>query len=97
MKSKKHIVNFYYREWKSCVTGNRTAADQFEDLSLLMNIWRRSVRKDQDFLALGDMNLCSMKWDDPGYPHKAFMIEENCYQLVNKHTRIQKVNEEIQR
>ena len=103
-KSKKHIVNFYYREWKSCVTGNRTAADQLEDLSLLMNIWRRSVRKDQDFLALGDMNLCSMKWDDPGYPHKAlaevvkdFMIEENCYQLVNKHTRIQKVNEEIQR
>jgi hypothetical protein len=103
-KAKKHLVNFYYREWKSCVTGSRATADQFKDLSLLMNIWRRSVKKDQDFLALGDMNLCSMKWDDPGYSHKALaelvkdcMMEENCYQLVNKHTRVQQVNGEIQR
>ena len=103
-KSKKHMVNFYYREWKSCVTGNRTVADQIEDLSLLMNIWRRSVRKDQDFLALGDMNLCSMKWDDPGYPHKAlaelvkdFMIEENCCQIVDQYTRVRQVGDSVQR
>ena len=27
-RAKKHIVNFYYRGWKSCVTGNSSQADQ---------------------------------------------------------------------
>ena len=103
-KSKKHLVNFYYREWKSCVTGKGTSADQFHDLSLLMNIWRRSTSKNQEFLALGDMNLCALKWDESGYSYRAmadlvqdFMLEENCYQLMNKHTRIRQVKGEIQR
>ena len=59
-RAKKHIVNFYYRGWKSCVTGNSSQADQYKDLELLMNIWRRSLSNDQDFIALGDMNLCQM-------------------------------------
>lgn len=103
-RTKKHLVNFYYREWKSCVTGSRAPGDQQQDLALMMDVWRRAVTSDQDFLALGDMNLCAMKWDEPGYSHKPlaelvkdFMIEENCYQLVNKYTRVQNVNGEIQR
>ena len=98
-RAKKHLVSFYYREWKSCVTGNASQADQYRDLELLINIRRRSLSKDQDFLALGDMNLCAFKWDDPGYAHKDtadmvkdFMLEENCYQLVNKYTGLRLVN-----
>ena len=83
-KSKTHLVNVYYREWKSCVTGNQTQESQLKDLELLMNIWRRASEQNKDFISYGDMNLCCKRWDTPGYIHsnmadlvKDFMLEEN--------------------
>ena len=53
---------------------------------------------------MGDMNLCALNWNDPGftYPQLAsivhdFMLSENCDQLVNEYTRIRSVNGSIQR
>ena len=45
-RSKTHIFNYYYREWKSCVTGLNDLASQKSYLSGLVDIWRREVDKE---------------------------------------------------
>ena len=103
-RSSKHFVNFFYREWTSCVTGENDLNTQNENLKKLMTIWQRCTDTDRDFVSLGDMNLCALLWNDPGYAHSAlssvvhdFMLSENCHQLVNQYTRIRSVNGSIQR
>lgn len=39
-RSKRHICNFYYREWKSCVTALNDFTAQSNYLHIMMNIWR---------------------------------------------------------
>jgi hypothetical protein len=102
--SSKHLVNFYYREWTSCVTGENDQITQSDNLKKLMDIWQRCTETTKDFVSLGDMNLCALKWNDPGYIHSSlasivqdFLLAENCHQLVNQHTRIRSVNGMIQR
>ena len=87
-KSKTHLYNYYYREWKSCVTGLDDINSQTNDLKLLMNIWRRCAAENKDFIANGDMNIDAKQ----GYrlAHlstlvKDFMLEKNCYQIVNEY------------
>ena len=78
---------------------------QQDDLDLLLDIWRNCTNKDdKDFIAMGDMNLCSKEWDVQSYKHKElsnrvkdFMSEENCSQLVDNFTRIRSVNGVVQR
>ena len=103
-KSSKHFVNFYYREWKSVVTGNKSEADQVQNLKKLMNIWQRCTETNKDFVSLGDMNLCALNWSDINYNHTSlanvvhnFMLSENCHQLINDYTRIRNVGGVIQR
>ena len=104
-RSKTHFCNFYYREWTSCKNGRKDMSNQQDDLDLLLDIWRNCTDKDdKDFIAMGDMNLCSKEWDDPSYKYKElsnrlkdFMHEENCSQLVDSFTRIRSVNGAIQR
>ena len=40
MESKTHLIDFYYIEWKNCVTGDNDTASQSNDLSLLTDVWR---------------------------------------------------------
>jgi exonuclease III len=94
-RAKKHICNFYYREWTSCKNKRKDLENQKEDLDLLLDIWRNCNQDDKDFVALGDMNLCAKKWDEPSYQHKDlansvkdFMSEENCSQVIDNYTRI---------
>ena len=103
-KSSKHFVNFYYREWKSVVTGNKSEADQVQNLKKLMNIWQRCTETNKDFVSLEDMNLCALNWSDINYNHTSlanvvhnFMLSENCHQLINDYTRIRNVGGVIQR
>ena len=69
-RSKTHICNFYYREWTSCLNGRRDLQNQQEDLELLLDIWRHCAEGDKDFVAMGDMNLCSKRWEDASYQYK---------------------------
>ena len=53
---------------------------------------------------MGDMNLCTKRWDDASYQYKEmsnkikdFMYEENCSQIVNDFTWIRSVNGSLQR
>ena len=97
-------MNFYYREWKSFVTGENSESAQLENLKKLMNIWLRCTEKNKDFLALGDMNLCALSWNETGFNHsnlanivQDFMLSENCHQLISEYTRIRSVGGVIQR
>ena len=103
-RSKTHLCNFYYREWTSSKTGRNDAQSQQDDLELLLDIWRNCTEGDKDFVSLGDMNLCSKRWDEPSYQYpnmankvKDFMHEENCSQLIDNFTRIRSVNGLLQR
>ena len=103
-RSKKHFVNFYYREWKSCVTGRNSKDAQYDYFSSLLNVWRNCTSEDKDFISCGDTNICSTKMDDPGYAHQElsdlyrdFLIEEGCHQIVDGVTRVRSVGGELQR
>ena len=103
-RAKTHLVSFYYREWKSCITNNDSAEYQHQYLSSLINIWRRCTSEDKEFVALGDMNLCAKKMKEPGFIHSDlsdivndFNIEEDCHQLIDTFTRIRNVNGSVQR
>ena len=104
-KSKTHLCNFYYREWTNCLNGRRDMESQNNELELLLDIWRNCTAHDgKDFVALGDMNLCALRWDEPNYEYKDlankvkdFLSEEDCSQLVNDFTRIRSVGGNIQR
>ena len=70
-KSKTHFCNFYYTEWTNCLNGRRDMDSQNDELALLLDIWRNCTTNDnKDFVALGDMNLCSLRWDEPNYEYK---------------------------
>ena len=101
-RSKTHLFNFYYREWTNCVRGSKV--HQEEDLELLLKIWRECTEKDSDFIAMGDMNVCALRMNDPTYEHKAlaskikdFLLEEDCSQIIQDYTRIRKVGDQVQR
>ena len=103
-RSKTHICNFYYREWTSGKNGRKDLSNQLEDIDHLLDIWRNSIKDDKDFVALGDMNVCSKRWDDSTYQCKDiankiedFMNEENCSQLIHDYTRLRSVNGSMQR
>ena len=103
-KSSKHFVNLYYREWKSTVTEESSEEAQILNLKKLMNIWQRSTETNKDFVALGDMNLCALSWNENGFNHsnlarivQDFMLSESCHQLINDYTRIRSVGGVIQR
>ena len=103
-KVKTHNVNFYYREWKSLITGENSTEAQEREFSKLTNIWRRLTAEPKDFIALGDTNIDMFKMEDPTYAQrnladilKDFLLEESCYQIVEDFTRIKLVNDEVQR
>ena len=69
-----------------------------------MDIWRRSTNTDKEFIALGDMNLCSTQMGDNSYTSSYlcdivnnFNIKEGCNQLIDTYTRIRKVDDKIKR
>ena len=81
-KSKTHFVDFYYREWKSCVTGESSTTAQNQNLERLTNIWRKATAQDKDFLALGDTNICAKKIDDPKYIHRDYTIQGSVWLTI---------------
>ena len=98
------IVHYYYREWKNGVTGEGNTTTQLVHLKQHINQWEELVHTGRDFVALGDANLCAMSWNENDFRYKElsnqvqnFLVQENCSQLVNKFTRIQKVGNTLQK
>ena len=67
---KKTIVNFFYREFTSGVTGLSSAADQLERLGRMTKYWQNLARSNKDLVCLGDANLWAVNWNDEDYYQK---------------------------
>ena len=86
------------------MTGESSPASQLADLRLHINQWEELVNTGRNFVSLGDANLCSMSWNEDNFQHKnmseevqRFLLEESCFQIVDKHTRVQEVAGRLQR
>ena len=93
-KEKKTIVNFFYREFTSGVTGLKTSQEQLERLNRMIKHWKILMDSNKDVVCLGDANLCAMKWNDSNYQFKehaetvqTFLLETETSQLVKQFTR----------
>ena len=102
-KASKTIVHYYYREWKNGVTGGDNQQSQIDDLKLHIRQWTELVTTGRNFISIGDANLCAMSWNESNYRHKElasivqqFMVDESCFQLVQRPTRIQSVGGVLQ-
>ena len=91
---KKTIVNYFYREFTSGVTGLKTIQEQMERLNRMLKHWKSLMESNKDVVCLGDANLCAMKWNDTNYQFKehaemvqTFLLETETSQLVKQFTR----------
>ena len=91
---KKTVVNFFYREFTSGVTGLKTLQEQVERLKRMISHWKSLTNSNKDVICLGDANLCAMKWNDSNYQLKehaemvqTFLLETESSQLVKQYTR----------
>ena len=103
-RAKKTLVHFYYREWKNGVTGDDSQNGLISDLKLHVEQWTELAETRKDFVLLGDANLCTLSWNEPNYQHKEladqiqqFLVDESCFQIVNKVTRVQNVRGALQK
>ena len=69
-KERKTIVNFFYREWSSGVSGLVGAEAQRERLRRQIQLWRNFQNNSHDVIIMGDANLCALKWEEEGYQHR---------------------------
>ena len=103
-KATKATVHYYYREWKNGVTEESDSSSQLTLMKQHISQWKEIADSGGNFVALGDANLCALSWNDQNFRYKEladevqnFLLEESCFQLVNKATRIQTVGGRIQK
>ena len=66
-REKKTIVNYFYREWTSGVSGEGNQASQINRLIRQIEYWRSLYAQDRDVVCMGDANLCALTWYDNNY------------------------------
>ena len=103
-RATKTLVHYYYREWKNGVTGESDNSSQVVQMKQHINQWREIADSGRNFVILGDANLCALSWNEPNFTHKElaevvnnFLLEESCFQLVNKATRVQTVGGQLKK
>ena len=101
-REKKTLVNFYYREWTSGITGDKTKEGQSKRLERQIRHWQSLSDSNRDLIYLGDANLCAMSWHNDNFEHKDlanqiidFNLTEGHEQLCKQFTRIQKCGDRI--
>ena len=97
-KASKTLVHYFYREWKNGVTGESDSESQVRHLQQHIAQWKQLTSTGRQVVALGDANVCALQWNEPNYRNKilaneiqTFLLEESCFQMVNKYTRVQNV------
>ena len=92
---KKTVVNFFYREWTSGVSGMVGAEAQKERLKRQVELWRSLQHRTHEVIILGDANLCALKWEEEGYQYREladyileFLAEINGSQTVTEKTHM---------
>ena len=93
-REKKTLVNFFYREFTSGVSGLKDTNAQTERLSRQIKYWKHIHKSNRDIICLGDANLCAIKWYDDNYNEKTLaelvqssLLETSSSQLIKEYTR----------
>ena len=94
-REKKSLVNFYYREWTSGVSGEKSEQSQVDRFERQVQVWRNLSAESRDIVLLGDANFCFFDCNDQDYPKHLkeistiamdFYLEEAFSQLVDINT-----------
>ena len=56
-REKKTLVNYFYREWTSGVSGEKSQASQINRLIRQRDYWRSLYAQNRDVICMGDANL----------------------------------------
>ena len=105
-RERKTLVNFYYREWTSGITGDKSDAGQLHRFQRQVDIWRNLNDSNRDLVLLGDANFCYKSCNDPEYPSSLknisnlatdFYLEEAFIQLVDTNTRTELKGNQVQK
>ena len=95
-KEKKTLLNFFYREWTSGVTGESSHTSQVDRLECQIAYWKTLYATNKDVVSLGDANLCALTWHEPSFDAsnkvlanliQDFLLEDSSYQIVKDFTR----------
>ena len=95
-KEKKTILNYFYREWTSGVSGDSSQASQINRLVRQRDYWRSLYTQNRDVICLGDANLCALSWHETTFEAskkvlanivQEHLLEESSYQIVKHFTR----------
>ena len=90
------MVNFYYREWTSGVTGDSSHQGQLKRFSKQVQYWKSIRLEDRDVVLLGDANFCSLSCSDQDYAAELksianiandFYLEDSMFKLIDQFTR----------
>ena len=91
---KKSIVNYFYREFTSGVSGLSDIQAQSERLNRMVQHWRSLANINKDMVCLGDANLCAKTWYEDSYYLRdqaqivqSFLIDTASNQTVKEYTR----------
>ena len=105
-RERKTVVNLFYQEWTSGVTGDSSTAATEDRLKRQINYWKNLHNNYKDIVLMGDQNLCALTWNDDNFSPQLkplanlvneFIIEENHSQIVKTYTRSESYNGTISR
>ena len=99
-------MNVFYREWTGGVSGEMNQDSQVSRSDRQILYWKTLHSQNRDIIALGDANLCAVKWNDADYDAsrkvlstmvQEHLLEESTYQIVKGFTRSELVNNSVLR
>ena len=62
------VIGGFYRVWTN--DGKKTTAEQLSSIEILNQQIIKGTEKAESVIMLGDVNLCSHKWNDKNFPNK---------------------------
>ena len=105
-REKKTIINIFYREWTSGVSGLSSHTSQVEGLTRQIIYWKSLYRLRKAITIMGDANLDALKWNEADYNAnnktlanlvQEYLLEESSQQVVQDFTRSEMSNNFIHR
>ena len=105
-KERKTIVNLFYREYTSGVSGLKNQASQVDRLKRQIRYWQTLYDENKDVLICGDANVDALRWneDDYEYNKKVLgnmiqdqLLENSSTQIVKEHTRSETYGDRVSR
>ena len=95
-KERKTLLNYFYREWTSGVTGENSLISQVDRLKNQISYWRHLYATNRDIVCLGDANVCALTWNNSDFDAsrkvlsnliQEHLLDESSYQIVEDFTR----------